>query len=164
MGQKRGLGLVPEQGPNGGSRLEEGDTAVSVLCVMDVHTPNCSHEPAVNPNRVSTETRQKPSTVLKGKYLQRGPLRTSPVSFTHTQTSGGRDSPHLKPPESEGCLTGIHLLRDHPRSGTPAPALPQLCKAKHKERRCSSQEKCRFEDAFSLGEAESSLLLPGSWV
>lgn len=46
------LGLMPQKGSVGGSRLEEEDTAVRILCVVDMHTPNFSHEPAVNPNHV----------------------------------------------------------------------------------------------------------------
>lgn len=104
-----------------------------------------------------------PTMVFKGHYLQRGSFRTSTMSFTHTWRSRRGHSPHNKPPQSEGCLADTHLLHDPPRSGTPSLALPQLCKAKCKDNTPARKNLGLRVLSFSLGEAESSFLLPGSW-
>lgn len=66
---------------------------------MDVHTPNCSHEPAINPNHVWTETGQTPPWPPKERISREG-------HHVSTWRSGRSHSPQLKPPQREWCLAG----------------------------------------------------------
>lgn len=74
--------LVPGQGDKLWEQAGGRGHCCYMVCLVDVHTPNHSHGPH-NSQPCINKNRSKPTTVLKGNYLQREQLRTSTTSLNH---------------------------------------------------------------------------------